>query len=136
MEFGKKLFIGALALLFGAGVGEYFVYKRFEGSPDPIREVLRFPFNEEYAEYDGLVDDFRRLSSVKPGYLAEGENLELWLRDVRRHEERLQEAVGLGRNPVIPWEEIDALAPKCILEYVGQGEVCGACNVHMSDLCE
>ncbi|MBI5881124.1 hypothetical protein HZB90_03270 [archaeon] len=128
MEFGKRLFIGALALLVGAGVGEYFLYKRFERSPDPIREVLRFPYNSDYAEYDGLVDEYRRLSSAKPEYLAEGDNLESWLRDISRHEERLQEAVG--RNKVIPWMEIDALAPRCILQYVGQGEVCGACNVH------
>ena len=130
MEFGKKLFIGALALLVGAGVGEYFVYKRFEGSPDPIREVLRFPYNDDWAEYDSLVEEYRRLGSIKPGYLAESDNIELWLRDIRRYEERLEEAVGPGQNPVIPWEEIEALAPECILQYVGHGYRCGVCNIH------
>lgn len=62
MEFGKKLLIGALSLVIAAGVGEYKLYKKFEHTPNPIGEVVRWPYNDTWTECDRLAGEYKRLT--------------------------------------------------------------------------
>jgi|SRR3989344_1492465 len=65
MRFGNKLLIGALTLLAGAGFCEYNLYKKFEHSPNPIREVARWPYNDVWTESDHLTEKFETLKNIE-----------------------------------------------------------------------
>jgi len=62
MRLGKKLLIGALTLLVGAGVGEYKLYKKFEHTPNPIREMLRWPYNDVWTDCNSLFEEHKQLT--------------------------------------------------------------------------
>ena len=63
MNFGKKMLVGALGLAIVAGIGEYSLYKKFENTQHPFREMARWPSNEEYARLEdpALMEEYDKL---------------------------------------------------------------------------
>jgi len=65
MRFGTKMLIGAGVLGVAMGSGEYTLYKKFEHAPNPIREVIRWPYNEVYTELDTLFEQYTALKEMQ-----------------------------------------------------------------------
>jgi hypothetical protein len=80
MEFERKLLGAALSLAIAAGIGEYALYKKFEHTPNPIREVVRWPNNDICVEVDNLAEQYTALKesplAVTPGRIKELEVLQ------------------------------------------------------------
>jgi hypothetical protein len=58
---GRHICIGAAILAAATGTCDYTLYRQFQDSPNPVREVLRWPYNQIYAELDSLSQEYKLL---------------------------------------------------------------------------
>jgi hypothetical protein len=60
-----KGMIGACAFILPISIGEYTLYKKFEHTPNPVQEVLRWPFNDVWSRVDTLTQEYKQLTEIK-----------------------------------------------------------------------